>query len=531
MFADRHELLGAGVRDRPQPRAGPAGEDETLHRGTECGTDAAGPPSGARPARPAPSLVVRSVAITVITLMMAAFVSVTGTAPAAASSGSDEQAFFDLTNAARAQSGLGPLAWSEGLANIARVWSGSMASSQALAHNPTLVGEVGAWITPNWQRLGENVGFGGSIGNLQAAFMNSPGHRANVLGNFNQVGIGVVRDGNGTIWVTLDFMLGPPPPPPPTPIWFLRNTLTTGVANTQFLWGNGYDRVLACDWNGDHVSTAGIFRDGVWFITNQNPPGSTASFMFGSPGDIPLCGDWDGNGTDTVGVWRNGRFFLRNSNSSGVADVSVQFGNNTDYPVVGDWNGDGTTTLGVKRLNRFYLRNSNTTGVADIAFGYGDPLDQPLAGDWNGDGRDSVGVWRNGTLFLTDQNATGVANNAFGFGNATDVPIVGDWDGGTPRRDTVGVVRPRELDRCEGAEGAQPPASSSARSRGGTTFGSNFGPSRGRPSERQRAGRQWGRRRRRRGGRSPPASAAPGAGGACRARRARRRRCDHGCPT
>jgi hypothetical protein len=377
----------------------------------------------------------------VIALTIATLLSATGAAPASASTTSDERAFFDLTNSARAQNGLGPLAWSEGLANIARAWSGSMAASQTLAHNPTLVDEINAWITPNWQRIGENVGFGPSVDILQNAFLNSPPHRANILGDFNQVGIGVVRDGNGTVWVTLDFMLGPPPPPPPTPIWFLRNTLTTGVADSQFEWGNGYDQVLACDWNGDHVSTPGIFRDGVWFITNQDPPGSTFSFEFGSPGDVPVCGDWDGNGTETVGVWRSGRFYLRNSNSTGVADTVVQFGNSTDAPVVGDWDGNGTTTVGVKRFNRFFLRNSNTSGVADIAFNYGDPLDTPLAGDWNGDGKDTVGVWRSGTFFLTNESVGGVADIAFGFGNPNDIPIVGDWNGGTPMRDVVGVVR------------------------------------------------------------------------------------------
>ena len=32
LVGDRHELLGAGVGDRPQPGAGAAGEDQALHR-------------------------------------------------------------------------------------------------------------------------------------------------------------------------------------------------------------------------------------------------------------------------------------------------------------------------------------------------------------------------------------------------------------------------------------------------------------------------------------------------------------------
>ena len=39
--------------------------------------------------------------------------------------------------------------------------------------------------------------------------MNSPGHRANVLGDFNRLGVAVVRALNGQLWVTLDFVKGP----------------------------------------------------------------------------------------------------------------------------------------------------------------------------------------------------------------------------------------------------------------------------------------------------------------------------------
>src|SRR5207244_2769948 len=66
-------------------------------------------------------------------------------------------------------------------------------------------------------------GFGPSVGSIQNAFINSPPHRANILGDYNRVGIGVVRDSNNTIWVTLDFVKGPdiaasdPTPTPPAP--------------------------------------------------------------------------------------------------------------------------------------------------------------------------------------------------------------------------------------------------------------------------------------------------------------------------
>lgn len=64
--------------------------------------------------------------------------------------------------------------------------------------------------------MAENVGYatwpGGSmtvvVPHLHQAFMDSPGHRANILGDYNQVGIGVVVDGD-TTWVTVNFLQGP----------------------------------------------------------------------------------------------------------------------------------------------------------------------------------------------------------------------------------------------------------------------------------------------------------------------------------
>jgi uncharacterized protein YkwD len=372
------------------------------------------------------------------------FALVSGT-PAQAAPGGEEQQFLDATNAARAQNGLAPLAWDETLANVARGWTAGMAAAHSLSHNPSLVDQVNAFVTNQWQRIGENVGYGGTVAGLHNAFMNSPGHRANVLGDYNRVGIGVVRDGAGTIWVTLDFVKAPglvaqsPAPAAATPTWFLRNQLTTGIADSQFSLGAPFDQVLACDWNGDGIDTPGIFRNGVWFVTDELSAAGIRSFSYGSPGDTPLCGDWNGDGVDTPGIFRDGAFFLRNSNSSGVADISFVYGVAGDRPTVGDWNGDGIDTPGVFRNGKYYLRNSNTTGIADGSFSYGDPGDRPLVGDWNGDGTDTIGIWRNGALYLKNTNSSGIADYVFGYGNPGDAPIIGDWDHNST--DTLGVVR------------------------------------------------------------------------------------------
>jgi hypothetical protein len=44
-------------------------------------------------------------------------------------------------------------------------------------------------------------------------------------------------------------------------------------------------------------------------------------------------GDWDGNGTVTMGVYRNGTWFLRNDNNGGFSTLpTFQFGSRGDRP-------------------------------------------------------------------------------------------------------------------------------------------------------------------------------------------------------
>ncbi len=113
-----------------------------------------------------------------------------------------------------------------GVDGVARAWSQSMAAVYAatgdpvvkpfapndcrqssLCHRPDLVAQVGA-VVPQWQLIGENIGTGFAVQSLHDSFMASGGHRANIMGNYNRVGIGVVTQGE-RIWVTFDFVNGP----------------------------------------------------------------------------------------------------------------------------------------------------------------------------------------------------------------------------------------------------------------------------------------------------------------------------------
>jgi hypothetical protein len=124
-------------------------------------------------------------------------------APAAAfaDSSSLEAQFVAGINAQRSAHGLSPYSVAYDLVSVARGHSSAMASGQSLYHNPSLTSQV-----TGWQAVGENVGEGPSVGDLQVAFMNSPEHRANILdGDFTQGGVGVGVDKGGIIWVTEDF--------------------------------------------------------------------------------------------------------------------------------------------------------------------------------------------------------------------------------------------------------------------------------------------------------------------------------------
>jgi hypothetical protein len=150
----------------------------------------------------------RCLAAIVLATAVVACVAFVAPAQAGATPAQESEA-LGLLNQSRASSGLPPLTFDPAAANVARAWAQGMASSGVLAHNPNLVNEVNAQVTNQWSRLGENVGYAGSVSTLHTAFMNSAGHRANILGDYNRVGIGFAQGSNGQLWETVVFLKGP----------------------------------------------------------------------------------------------------------------------------------------------------------------------------------------------------------------------------------------------------------------------------------------------------------------------------------
>ncbi len=113
-----------------------------------------------------------------------------------------------------------------------------------------------------------------------------------------------------------------------------------------FQYGTSGDKPVAGDFNGDGVSTIGVFREGTWILDTDGDGRLTAndtSFQYGTAGDLPVVGDFDGDGIDEVGVYRGGTWYADTNGDQELDahDKVFELGGAGDLPVAGDFNGDG----------------------------------------------------------------------------------------------------------------------------------------------------------------------------------------------
>lgn len=362
-------------------------------------------------------------------------------APAASAAGtideSVERDFASMINQERAARGLARLDVSVSIRDIARTWSGTMAGDSTLRHNPNMAAQIGN-IDPAWQSIGENIGVGYSASSLHQALMNSSGHRANILGNWTYVTIGVVTN-DGRIWLTQNFVrtptqhsviATPTPPAAPGSVWLSRNSATSGSPDRSTAYGISSYVKLSCDWDGNGTETIGVYADNTFYVRNDNSAGTPhLSITYGWPGVTPVCGDWNGDGIDTIGVYHQGMWLLRDSNTPGPAQRVVNYGWGAAVPVVGDWNGNGADGIGVYFAGSWFLRETATPGAAQIMTLYGYPGAVPVTGDWDGNGTDSIGVFDQGSWYLRQNTAGGRPQIAFAYGWSGTKPVTADWNG------------------------------------------------------------------------------------------------------
>ncbi len=225
-------------------------------------------------------------------------------------------------------------------------------------------------------------------------------------------------------------------------IFNLRESNTSGSADlTVAFGGDTSDLPIAGDWNGDGISTIGVYRSSVgqFFLSNSNTtPAVDYLFTFGNPDDAPLAGRWDDQITrDGVGVYRNsnGILYLKDYLSTGFSDYFAIYGNPGDIGVAGDWDGDGFDSVGIYRpaAQMWYLTNNHTpSGItfSDLAFVNSIGTAQPITGDWDADQISTTGYYFatvSGVFSRCIQNVAPAGCNTFGFGPAGGRGVTGYW--------------------------------------------------------------------------------------------------------
>jgi len=120
----------------------------------------------------------------------------------------DEQEVFDLINAKRIANGLFALKIDDELQNVARIKAQDMVNNNYFSHTSPTYGSPFDMIKSfgiSYKTAGENIAGNSSNSSAVNAWMNSSGHRANILNNnFNYTGIGVVSSPKyGKIYVQM----------------------------------------------------------------------------------------------------------------------------------------------------------------------------------------------------------------------------------------------------------------------------------------------------------------------------------------
>ena len=121
---------------------------------------------------------------------------------------SDEKEVFDLINKQRTQNGLSPLKENIELQRVARIKAQDMVNNNYFSHTSPTYGSPFDMLKSfkiSYNTAGENIAGNSSNSSAVTAWMNSPGHRANILNSsFNQTGIGVVTGSKyGKIYVQM----------------------------------------------------------------------------------------------------------------------------------------------------------------------------------------------------------------------------------------------------------------------------------------------------------------------------------------
>ena len=127
------------------------------------------------------------------------------TNPPAVALSATEQAIVNLVNQVRQQNGLGALTVNAKLVQAAKIHANDMATLNIMAHDlpgaalPGLIDRA-RYVGYQYSSMGENIAYNfPDATSVMNAWMNSPGHRANILDpSYTEIGVGIALDSQGS---------------------------------------------------------------------------------------------------------------------------------------------------------------------------------------------------------------------------------------------------------------------------------------------------------------------------------------------
>jgi uncharacterized YkwD family protein/spore coat assembly protein SafA len=122
-----------------------------------------------------------------------------------------ENEVIRLVNVERAKKGLQPLSANWELSRVARLKSQDMANKGYFSHQSPTYGSPFNMMENfgiRFSSAGENIAYGQMTpAQVMSAWMNSPGHRANILSpSYTQIGVGLAKNKNGVPYWTQEFI-------------------------------------------------------------------------------------------------------------------------------------------------------------------------------------------------------------------------------------------------------------------------------------------------------------------------------------
>lgn len=232
-----------------------------------------------------------------------------------------KQHILNTVNAERKKYGQAPVTRSKDLDNIAQDWSSKQAKENKMYHRPNFTSVY----PTGWRAAGENVARGYAVKDVMNGWMNSQGHKENILSSaYNSIGIGIAESKTGEIYYTQNFggyakVPNPVTTTPPKPatgkpsiaslgdivaidkagnLWNYGNSGT--MKNGRKLIGSGwqsFSTIHTSDWNSDGIiDIIAKHSNGSLYVYTGGKNGGFTSAKIGSSG-------WQ-NMEIAVGKWK-----------------------------------------------------------------------------------------------------------------------------------------------------------------------------------------------------------------------------------